>query len=211
MTQGSGNVVVICILTELITARTCSCTIDTGACERWDSPDLRFSTLAPRCSNYAARMLAWARDRFFFVGSETAPARRAGAPARSRRARASGGIAQTYDFRPLRRVARTMPLACSRGRGTDFRPRRNRAGEARSCSCTVETGACERWDSADLRFSTLAPRCRSHARVGARRFSTEFSRGRVVDPRGTEENVQLCAPLPHVRDTGAIGRMHRKV
>ena len=120
-------------------------------------------------------------------------------------------IAQTYDFRPLRRVARTMPLACSRGRGTDFRPRRNRAGEARSCSCTVETGACERWDSADLRFSTLAPRCRSHARVGARRFSTEFSRGRVVDPRGTEENVQLCAPLPHVRDTGAIGRMHRKV
>ena len=57
----SGNVVVICILTELITARTCSCTVETGACERWDSADLRFSTLAPRCPNHAPRMWAWDR------------------------------------------------------------------------------------------------------------------------------------------------------
>ncbi len=59
----SGNVVVICTLTELTTARTCSCTVETGACERWDSADLRFSTLAPRCSNHAACMLG-ARGRF---------------------------------------------------------------------------------------------------------------------------------------------------
>ena len=70
-----GKVVVICILTELITARTCSCTVETGACERWYSADLRFSTLAPRCPNHAARMLAWAWDRF----STAAKPRRRGA------------------------------------------------------------------------------------------------------------------------------------
>ena len=139
-----------------------------------------------------------------FDRGETAPARRARAPARSRRAHASCGIAQTYDFRPLRRVARTMPLACSRGPATDFRPRRNRAGEARTCSCTVQMGACERWDTdsdcADLRFSTLAPRCRSHARVGARPILDGMLEGtRSGSERNRRECINLCASTPRAR------------